>query len=196
MQLSHVKPSHVAPKVEAITPDALRQNGLETIKYVLWDFGGTLAEHSAKELENDVVAVLRALERAGLRQYIHSNAYGRNVDKLRRIVQHYGLKMDVMTPIAVTPDSQNPKLYAKPRSLMIEKIMADNNAQADEILVVGDQMLKDVWAANNAGVRSVFIERRGSEDDWRIKYLQRPLEMMLARFFRLPQQSKQLTKVD
>lgn len=196
MKLSHVKPSHVAPKVEAITPDALRQNGLETIKYVLWDFGGTLAEHSAKELENDVVAVLRALERAGLRQYIHSNAYGSNVDKLRRIVQHYGLKMSVITPIAVTPDGKNPKLYAKPRSLMIEKIMADNNAQADEILVVGDQMLKDVWAANNAGVRSVFIERRGSEDDWRIKYLQRPLEMMLARFFRLPQQSKQLTKVD
>lgn len=196
MKLSHVKPSHVAPKVEAITPDALRQNGLETIKYVLWDFGGTLAEHSAKELENDVVAVLRALERAGLRQYIHSNAYGSNVDKLRRIVQHYGLKMSVITPIAVTPDGKNPKLYAKPRSLMIEKIMADNNAQADEILVVGDQMLKDVWAANNAGVRSVFIERRSSEDDWRIKYLQRPLEMMLARFFRLPQQSKQLTKVD
>lgn len=196
MKLSHVKPSHVAVNAEAITPSALRQNGLENIKYILWDFGGTLAEHSAKELEDDVVAALRALERAGFRQYIHSNAYGSNVDKLRRIVQHYGLKMDVVTPIVVTPDGENPKLYAKPRPLMIEKIMVDNNVQADEILVVGDQMLKDVWAANNAGAFSVLVSRRGSEDDWRIKYLQRPLEMMLAKFFKIPQQSKQLTKVD
>lgn len=196
MKLSHVKPSHVAPSVEAITPSALRQNGLENINYILWDFGGTLAEHSAKELDDDVVAVLRALENAGVRQYIHSNAYGRNVDKLVRIVRHYELKMDVITPVAVTPDGKNPRHYAKPRPLMIEKIMADNNVQADEILVVGDQMLKDVWAANSAGTQSVLVARRGLEDDWRIKYLQRPLEVALAKFFKLPQQSKQLTKAD
>lgn len=190
------KPTHSAPSVTAITAESLKAVGLSGVRCVLWDFGGTLAEHSAKKLDKEVVGILSALEYAGMTQYIHSNAYGRNVEKLQRIVQHYRLKMGVVTPIVVTPQGKNPKKSAKPRPDMIKKIMAENNLKAHEIVVVGDQMLKDVWAANNAGVWSVLVERRGSEDDWRIRYLQRPLERALAALLRLPKHSAQLTKVN
>lgn len=196
MDFYFCKPTHIAPSVTAITPKTLKTVGLGGVRCVLWDFGGTLAEHSAKKLEDEVIAVLQAFEHGGIMQCIHSNAYGSNVDKLRRMMQQYHLNIAVITPITVTPDGENPTLYAKPRPMMIEKIMADNSLKADEILVVGDQILKDVWAANNAKAPSVLVERRGIEDDWRIRYLQRPLERILRKIFKLPQQSKRLVKTD
>lgn len=195
MHLTVFKPTHIAPAAEAITPEALQVAQLGEIKVILWDFGGTLAEHSSKELEVSVTNTLLTLQNAGLVQIIHSNAYGRNVAKLEHIATSNGLALAVLTPSAVTPKGETPKNYAKPRPDMIKKVMAEYAVQPHEILVIGDQMTKDVWAANRIGARSILLPRRGKGDDWRIWWLQRPVERILSWCLRLPATPRRLLRV-
>lgn len=196
MKLAHVRPTHLAPDVEAITPETLRQHGLEKIKYILWDFGGTLAQHDATGLEPSVVAALKKLEAAGIKNIIHSNAYKSRVENLHRLVRDdTGISM-ALTPVDVAKDGRNPKWYAKPSpAMLLEFKRSDRTIRAHEILIVGDQMTKDVLAANRSGVSSVLVLRRGKGDDWRILLFQRPVERILYGLLRLPKMPTTLSRI-
>lgn len=196
MKLSDFKPTYLAPEVEAITFQALQANELGHIKYILWDFGGTLREHQAKELESTVIALLKALQGTGMRQAIHSNVYGeRRIRAIREMASVDGLKIAVLTPATVTPAGKDAHHYSKPRPDMIKKVIAEEKIAPKEILVVGDQITKDVLAANRIGACSILVPRRGSKDDWRIKLFQRPIERMIYAYLKLPRKVGQLTKV-
>lgn len=196
MKLSSVRPTHLAPNVEAITPEALRQQGLADVKYILWDFGGTLAQHDARELEGSVVTILKALQAAGIRNVIHSNAYGHRVEDLHQLLRMDSGIDEVLTPVDAAKDGNNPTWYAKPSPAMILAFRRDNpDVQPRQLLIIGDQLTKDMLAANRSGVRSVLLPRRGTGDDWRIRFLQRPIEKILYRLLRLPKIPDHLQQV-
>ena len=61
--------------------------------------------------------------------------------------------------------------------------------RGDEVLVVGDQLLKDVAAARAADARVLLVPRLGPSDHLGVRVLQRPLEAVLRRRRGLPVRS-------
>jgi predicted HAD superfamily phosphohydrolase YqeG len=47
------------------------------------------------------------------------------------------------------------------------------------VLMVGDQIAKDVVSANRAGAKSLLLPRRGKGDDLKVRIFQRPPEALV-----------------
>ncbi|MBH1980514.1 HAD-IIIA family hydrolase [Candidatus Saccharibacteria bacterium] len=183
--LDELRPTHIVKGVEGITPSSLDRNGLGTsaIKAIAFDVDGTLMGHHEINVEHDVYRALNDLAEASYKLYIISNAYGDRVDELKDMFEYNGVKARVVTPQYVTPAGESPKKYRKPHTAMIEDVAANAGGS---VLMVGDQMIKDVLSANRADMPSVLVPRRGDGDDPRVKYLQRPLEAAARKHFGLP----------
>ena len=183
--LDLLRPTHIAKNVEGITPDALQQAGLgkHAIEAVAFDVDGTLMAHHETIVRHDVYNALRGLAEASYKLFIISNAYGDRVHELKEMFEYRGVEAKVLTPEYVTPHGENPKRYRKPGTAMIERAARDAGG---DVLMVGDQMAKDVLSANRAGMPSVLVPRRGDGDDPRVKYMQRPLEALARRQLDLP----------
>lgn len=173
----HFRPTLTASRIELLTPDQLTQVGLSRIKAIFLDVDGTLMRHHAKELEPTVGNTLITLGEAGLKLCIISNAYGQRVTELEEIFTPY--TMSVYTPAQVTPPGDSPKRYRKPKGDMLEFAANDLGYQPDEVLMGGDQWLKDGWSAQRTGAHWLLVERRGEDDDPNVKRFQRPLEKLV-----------------
>lgn len=185
--LDSLRPTHISRSVEGITPSTLERSGLSTsaISAVAFDVDGTLMKHHETNVEHDVYKTLRGLAEASYKLYIISNAYGERVDELKAMFEYEGVHARVITPECVTPSDENPKRYRKPATAMIEEAAHDAGGN---VLMVGDQMAKDILSANRADMPSVLVPRRGDGDDPRVKYLQRPLEALARKRLGLPGQ--------
>ena len=54
----------------------------------------------------------------------------------------------------------------KPFPFKINKYIKQNNLDRDKVMLVGDQMMTDVAAANNAKIRVVLTDKIVKEDQW------------------------------
>ena len=52
----------------------------------------------------------------------------------------------------------------KPFAFKLNKIIKDNNMKLEEIMMVGDQVVTDIQAANGAHVRSILVDKLVEED--------------------------------
>lgn len=55
---------------------------------------------------------------------------------------------------------------AKPFPFKINKFIKNNNLDRNKVMLVGDQMMTDVAAANHAGIRVVLTDKIVKEDQW------------------------------
>jgi HAD superfamily hydrolase (TIGR01662 family) len=180
-----LRPTHIAKTVEGITPELLSESGLglDRIGAIAFDVDGTLMAHHETRVEHSVYKTLRGLADASYSLYIISNAYGDRVDELRSMFEYDGVEAKVITPEYVTPRGESTGKYRKPSSAMLKRVSYETDG---DVLMVGDQMVKDVWSANRADMPSVLVPRRGDGDDPRVKYLQRPLETAARIYLDLP----------
>lgn len=58
----------------------------------------------------------------------------------------------------------------KPSSQKINMLISKLNLQKDEVIIVGDQLFTDIWAANNSGIRGLFVNRINSDESFFIKF--------------------------
>lgn len=183
--MNMLRPTHIVKTVEGITPESLDENGLglDRVGALAFDVDGTLMSHHETYVEHSVYKTLRGLADASYKLFIISNAYGERVDELRALFEYNGVGLKVISPEYVTPYGDNPKRYRKPKAIMLEAAVEESESV---VAMVGDQMLKDVQSANRAGMPSILVPRRGDGDDPRVKYLQRPLELVARKQLALP----------
>lgn len=186
---SELKPDFTARSVESLTPELFAEGmPLQDVKAVAYDVDGTLMNHHAKSVEHVVYSTLKAQAEAGLRLYVISNAYGdKRRSELYEMFEMNGLGMKVFTPEDVAGRALA-KRNRKPSPAMLHMVREelDESQIQGDILMVGDQMAKDVWSARRAGVMSVLVPRRGEGDDWRVRSFQRPAELGLRAIYGMP----------
>ncbi|MHA8138400.1 YqeG family HAD IIIA-type phosphatase [Lactobacillaceae bacterium Scapto_B20] len=68
----------------------------------------------------------------------------------------------------------------KPFPNGINRALNQYRLKPDEVIMVGDQIMTDVWASNNAHVRSVLVKPLINSDAWVTK-LNRQLEKMIMK---------------
>lgn len=177
------KPTYVAKRVEALG-EAFENEELPDVEHVAFDVDGTLMDYHEGQLEPQIVEMFQGLLARGLRVSIISNAYGSRVQELREIfraVDEEQQRIIVITPEDVAREGEDPKLYRKPDPTMFYKLAELTGVAAENTLVVGDQLMKDIVTANTVGAQSLIVERRGDGDDERVARWQRPIERLARR---------------
>lgn len=117
------------------------------IKYILVDLDNTLDSYRQKTPTPKAFALKEKLEKAGITMYIVSNNTGKRVSI-------YANKLGVPYVNSI----------GKPFARGINKFLKNKQIKKDEVILVGDQLITDVAAANRAHIRSLYTEKIVPED--------------------------------
>jgi predicted HAD superfamily phosphohydrolase YqeG len=175
-----IRPTIALPSVEHvphILPDHADRNRGALIGY---DVDGTLTDYHG-ELEERIRKVLLELEAQEYQQCVISNAYDKRAEWLRdTFTGDPELRMRVYTPADVAPEGERIKKYRKPSPAMFMAAIREHDVRPKAAIMVGDQLLKDVWSGNRIpGARTVLVPRYGEGDDPNVRRFQRPVEARL-----------------
>ena len=146
----------------------------------------------------DAQARLRSFSDAGFLTFIVSNCSGRRVTEVHRLFDD--LVTGVVTPfdcLGPEDDDDTGRSHRKPAPDMLLAVAArywvtdpdtgvERTPRPEELLMVGDQIFKDVIAAKQAGAPSVLVPRLGNRDHVGVRVAQRPVEAVVRAALRLP----------
>lgn len=155
MSLKFLTPTYMVESIYDLSVDELRQHGIKT---VLTDLDNTLLAWNNPEGTPELRQWLTDLRQGGLEVIVISN----NTD--RRVQQ-------AVAPLGV--DYVAWSLKPLPRG--INYVLKKHHLNKHEVIMVGDQLLTDVWSAHLAGVRSVLVKRLIESDMWQ-SWLNRRIE--------------------
>ena len=146
MVLNFLKPTYCVNSVYDLSVDELKKH---SIKAVLTDLDNTLLAWNNPNGTVELHEWLKETREAGIEVIVVSN---NTWDRVKKAVG--GLEVDYVAW----------SLKPLPRGIL--KVLHDRQLKKDEVVMVGDQMLTDVWAAHLAGVPSVLVERLIESDMW------------------------------
>ncbi len=169
-------PDFVAPDITYATPDFLERMYIETLSV---DVDGTIMSHHAKKLDPYADNYLRRVLDVGINVVLTSNAYGGRIEELAEVADSIGPEVKISAPEIITPGIKNPKKHRKPKSDMVDFVARLTNVEPDQILHVGDQLLKDIVSARRAGALCMLVPKYGGGGDWCVERLQRPIENLI-----------------
>ncbi|MFP5416700.1 MAG: HAD hydrolase-like protein [Actinomycetes bacterium] len=188
-------PDYVVGRVLDLTPEDVRSLA-PGVRAICLDIDGTVTDYHAPAVAPPARERLASYVEAGFATFIVSNCYGARVDEVHRLFDP--LVTRVVTPAdCVDPSdpSDRPTRHRKPKPDMLLTLAAGHEVEdagarrplrPDELLMVGDQILKDVLTARLAGSAAVLVPREGPSDHLGVRILQRPLERALRVVLRLP----------
>ena len=159
-------PDFVAASVRGVTPDAVRRLSPAT-KALCFDIDGTITDYHAPTIDPADADHLRSFRDAGFATYVISNCYGERAEHVHRLFAP--LVTAVFTPgdcVEAGRPGDTARRHAKPAPDMVLAAASGRGGSAerlrgDEVLVVGDQLLKDVAAARAAAAAAGRARRRG-----------------------------------
>lgn len=155
MRLEHFTPTYMVERIYDLTVEDLKTHG---IKAVLADLDNTLLAWNNPEGTPELQKWLSDLRDGNIEVIVVSNNTTKRVAK-------------AVKPLGVEFVSWS--LKPLPRGIL--HVLRTQHLNRAEVIMVGDQMLTDVWAAHGAGVRSVLVQRLIESDMWQT-WLNRSIE--------------------
>ncbi|KRK49223.1 YqeG family HAD IIIA-type phosphatase [Secundilactobacillus kimchicus] len=144
--LAKFLPTWMVQATYDISPTKLKELG---IKVVLTDLDNTLIAWNNPYGTQELRTWMAALKAAGIALVVVSNNSQTRVD---RAVSKLELPFVSRA--------------LKPLTRGIKKAMHDYQVTKDEVVMVGDQLLTDIWAANNSGIASILVKPILPSDAW------------------------------
>lgn len=157
--ITHFVPTMRADDLRTVDWSLLKNSGIALIAI---DLDNTLASHGSDTPDDYASEAVDLMRKAGLSVMLYSNAA---YDRDKRFAS--GLSIEAI---------ENVK---KPRADALETVLQKYDLNRDEVLVVGDQLITDVWSANRLGVRSIWVKKRDSQELLTIR-LKRIAERLMA----------------
>lgn len=195
--MSYLTPDFVVRSFLDITPEDVRELSPRSLA-VCVDIDGTVTDFHATAVPQEAQERLHSFNEAGLLTFIVSNCSGRRVDEVHRLFD------DLVTGVVTPYDCLGPedtddtgRSHRKPAPDMLLAVAArhwvtdpatgrERTPRPSEMLMVGDQLFKDILAAKQAGAPSALVPRLGTRDHLGVRVLQRPIETAVRAVLRLP----------
>lgn len=142
--------------MERYVPDSYKKDIYEVnyeqlrdcgIKCLLFDLDNTLVPRFAKHATEELKELFEQLQK-DFRVIIFTNAI-----KQRAMI----FKDQLNVEIVYCAKKPNPNAYVK--------IMKKHKLDQNEVCAIGDQIMTDIFGANNAGITSVLIEPSSKKED-------------------------------
>ncbi|MBX3113196.1 MAG: YqeG family HAD IIIA-type phosphatase [Fimbriimonadaceae bacterium] len=135
-------------------------------RLILLDVDNTLLPWRAEEISKVTFDWITAARTIGFELCILSNT--RNPERLERL----SAKLDV--PFIRDKFKPHPRMY----ELAVEKY----KVHVDEAVMIGDQLLTDIWGANRAGIDAIWVKPIGKREFVGTRYFSRNVEKIIGRF--------------
>jgi uncharacterized protein len=160
-------PDYMAKSVLDIDFDMLAKKG---IRYIAFDADSTLVHYLGRKLSRESKLFLQEQRKLFEKWCIASN----------RITN------DLM-PLAESMDAQiiRATLFTrKPSRRFFDRVMVFFGGKPQEIAMIGDKLIADVWGAKQAGMTTIWVEKIGNDNplDWIFRV--RQIEKWLMRAYR------------
>ncbi len=155
-------PNYYAKNIYEVSADFYLKHGIKTL---LVDLDNTLASYRELEPSDTTINFVRNLEKAGIKVLLASNNSGKRVKR-------YGELLGV-------PYISGAR---KPFAFKLRKFLKEQGAELSSTLMVGDQILTDVFCGNTLGVKIMLTDKLVEEDQWTTRInrlLDRPLRNKL-----------------
>ncbi|WP_290033771.1 YqeG family HAD IIIA-type phosphatase [Ligilactobacillus cholophilus] len=148
--LEEFKPTWMLKSIYNLTPDQIRNNN---IKLILTDLDNTLIAWNNPDGTPELKAWLKEMKDAGIPVVVVSN---NNEERVKKAVEKFDLPYisRAMKPLK--------------RGINIARKQYDIEPQ--NIVLVGDQLMTDVLAANRSGIKSILVKPIVESDAWNTKF--------------------------
>jgi uncharacterized protein len=156
-------PTFYATKLIEVSADFFLGQGIQVL---FCDLDNTLAPYDELLPNPAITKWINHLKHAGLTITIISN---NKPSRVAPFAQALGLDYLAQT--------------GKPFSGKLLKFLKKKGYPKDKVMVVGDQLLTDVWMANRCGIKSLFVEKLVSYDHLPTK-LNRLIESLIKRYLK------------
>ena len=144
--LDKFKPTWMVKTIYAVSPDQLRACG---IRAVFSDLDNTLIAWNNPDGTPELRQWMTALKEAGIPLIMISN---NSKDWVAKATKNLDLPFVSRS--------------LKPLSFGIERARTKLGLKKSEVVMVGDQLMTDMLAANEAGVRSILVQPLLNTDKW------------------------------
>ena len=151
-------PEYKFDKFDDVTVEFLLSIG---VKGVLLDVDNTLEPYEHALPGEHVISWLKSLSAHGIRTAIVSN---NNRERVETFNQEIGMPAYAKA--------------GKPFKKNLLRAMADIGTEQENTLFIGDQILTDVWAAHNTGIRAILVPPINDKKDLFTKFkrlLEKPI---------------------
>lgn len=148
--LNIFKPTWMVDAIYHITPEQLKK---QNIKAVLTDLDNTLIAWNNPDGTEELIKWIEVMQDAGIPVIILSNNKASRVERVATVL---GLEYVSRA--------------MKPTIIGFKKAEAKLNLPNEEVLMVGDQIMTDIWGANLAGVRNVLVKPIINSDAWNTQF--------------------------
>jgi HAD superfamily phosphatase (TIGR01668 family) len=158
-------PTYRVTNIYSLPLSFYRENG---IKVVLSDLDNTLDSYRSLDPSPRAKALVASLRENGITLYLVSN----NTSKR---VKRYAAELGVEAFYGLW----------KPLAHKLKRLILTHGFKMEESILIGDQILTDVVAANGAGIRSILSEPLTEVDPWMTRF-NRHFEKRIKRRLTLP----------
>jgi len=140
-------PDYVADSLHDIHFQELQKAG---VRFVAFDADSTLLEYRGKKVSDETIAFLNAQRKFFERVCIASN---RIIHDLEPIAESIGADLIQATG-----------LNRKPQKRFYQQVIEHFGASPDEIVMIGDKLVADMYGAKRMGLTTVWVQRMGERD--------------------------------
>lgn len=135
------------------------------IRLILADMDNTLAPWHSTEVSQEIVFWIEEVQNAGIEVLMLTNSKSENADITAR-----------QLGIGVIKDAR------KPMKKHTRNLLAQKGVNAEQTLIVGDQLFTDIQLANALGIKSVLLEPLSNREWWCTKVFNRSRERLVWPF--------------
>ncbi|MGX7195343.1 YqeG family HAD IIIA-type phosphatase [Enterococcus olivae] len=147
---SNYKPTWMVDAIYKVTPEQLQKHG---IKAVLTDLDNTLIAWNNPDGTEELRHWLESMRQANIPVIVVSN---NNSERVERALKNFDLAYVARA--------------LKPLASGINRACKQLNVDKGSIVMIGDQIMTDVKAANSAGIRSILVRPVIETDSWKTQF--------------------------
>lgn len=134
----YFRPTWLVESIYQITPEDLHRQGIGGI---VTDLDNTLLPWHVLDATPELIAWVQTLNQGGIKVMILSNNH---TERVRRVAQQMNVPFFASA--------------LKPLRRGIRSLLVQAELGADEVVLVGDQLLTDIFSANRMGIKSALVK--------------------------------------
>lgn len=141
------------------------------IKYVFLDLDNTLDSYKQKTPSHKAIGLVKILKENGIEPIVLSNNTSKRVGKYASLL---GVNFLCKS--------------GKPFAIRINRYIKKRGLKKDEILLVGDQLMTDISAANGLKIKSLYVDKLVEEDQITTRFnriFEKPVKKYLVKHKKL-----------